>query len=272
MNVKASQRVAALPEIGKFYVVPSAADESCAIGSAVWGSKQLAPNIPIQPLKDLYLGVEYKDADIEKAIKAMNADQRYIISKPENVNREVGKLLASNHIVARCSGRMEWGARALGNRSILANASDFRNLQQINDAIKSRDFWMPLTPSVLDTDMPKYIQNHDRLFAPYMCVTFDSKPAARQDLAAAIHPRDLTVRPQHLLKEWNPDYYEVISVFKELTGIGGVLNTSFNLHGEPNVCSPEDAIRTVDNSGLNYLTMGSYLLKKKNSLEPNITG
>jgi carbamoyltransferase len=114
--------------------------------------------------------------------------------------------------------------------------------------------------------MPRYIQNHNRIFAPYMCITFDSTQEARRDLKAALHPKDSTVRPQCVIKDWNPDYHEIISEFKKLTGIGGVLNTSFNLHGEPNVCSPADAIYTLDNSGLNYLAMGRYLLSKRASL------
>ena len=122
---------------------------------------------------------------------------------------------------------------------------------------------MPFTPSVLAEDMDRYIQNSNRIFAPYMCITFDSTEEAHKDLPAAIHPRDKTARPQCVLKEWNPDYYELISEFKKKTGIGAVLNTSFNLHGEPNVCTPEDAIHTMDNSGLEYLAIGSYLLKKK---------
>lgn len=121
---------------------------------------------------------------------------------------------------------------------------------------------MPFTPSILDEDMPKYIRNSDRIVAPYMCITFDTTEDAQSHLKAAIHPRDRTARPQCVIKDWNPDYYEIIAEFKRLTGIGAVLNTSFNLHGEPNVCSPYDAIRTVDNSNLNYLAIGSYLLRK----------
>jgi carbamoyltransferase len=151
----------------------------------------------------------------------------------------------------------------LGNRSILANPSRFENLHRINEAIKSRDFWMPFTPSILAEDMERYIVNPKGIYAPYMCITFDTTPDARRDLIAAIHPRDLTARPQSVFRDWNPDYHELLSRFKSLTGIGGVLNTSFNLHGEPNVCSPQDAIRTVDQSGLQYLVMGRFLLEKK---------
>lgn len=262
MNVKACQKIVNLPEVNKVFVVPSAADESCAIGCCAWGTQEVFGN-EIKPLNDLYMGVEYDDASIEEVFQEMDIAARYEVSIPVNINKEVAKLLADNKIVARCSGPMEFGARALGNRSILANPSSFQNLQKINDAIKNRDFWMPFTPSILDTDIPRYIKNHEKLFAPYMCITFDGTDEAKRDLPAAIHPRDCTVRPQCVKEDWNSNYYEIIKTFKSLTGIGAILNTSFNLHGEPNVCTPLDAIRTVDNSGLEYLAMGKYLLKKK---------
>jgi carbamoyltransferase len=263
MNVKACQRIAAMDSVKKIFIVPSAGDETTAVGAAVWAHLKYSRPQPLEPIRDLYLGVEFKDSEIEAALKKMAVSARYDVSQSGNINLTVAKLLAENKIVARCSGRMEFGARALGNRSILANPSDFTNLNTINEAIKCRDFWMPFTPSILEEEMPRYIQNHDRIFAPYMCITFDSTPEARRDLKAALHPKDLTVRPQCVIKAWNPDYHELISEFKKLTGIGGVLNTSFNLHGEPNVCSPVDAIHTLDNSGLNYLAMGSYLLSKR---------
>lgn len=263
MNVKACQRIAAMDSVEKIFIVPSAGDETTAVGAAVWAHLKYSQTQTLEPIRDLYLGVEFKDPEIGAALKKADVASRYDVSQPGNINLTVAKLLAENKIVARCSGRMEFGARALGNRSILANPSDFTNLNTINEAIKCRDFWMPFTPSILEEEMPRYIQNHDRIFAPYMCITFDSTPEARRDLKAALHPKDFTVRPQCVIKAWNPDYHEIISEFKKLTGIGGVLNTSFNLHGEPNVCSPADAIHTLDNSGLNYLAMGSYLLSKR---------
>jgi carbamoyltransferase len=262
MNVKASQKVLAMPEVDQLFVMPSAADESCPIGCAAWANMNHNGSVPVEPLADLYLGMCFDDTAIEKTICETKASERYSIRKTENIDREIAIMLAENKIVARCTGRMEWGARALGNRSILANPSDPRNVQKINDAIKSRDFWMPFTPSILDTDMSRYVQNHNRIFSPYMCITFESTTAAREDLIAAIHPKDFTVRPQCVTRDWNRSYYDIISTFKERTGIGAILNTSFNLHGEPNVCSPRDAIHTVDNSDLEYLALGSFLLKK----------
>lgn len=263
MNVKACQKLAADPKIKRMFVVPSAADESTAIGCAVWGARTFRPEVAVQALDDLYLGMAFSDQQAESVLDSARAHERYMITRPDNINREVACLLADNQVVARCSGRMEFGARALGNRSILANPSKFENLELINSAIKSRDFWMPFTPSILEEDMPRYIAGHEKIFAPYMCITFDTTSEARVDLKAAIHPRDRTARPQCVVRCWNPDYHELISEFKRLTGIGAVLNTSFNLHGEPNVCSPQDALHTMDNSGLKYLALGGFLLEKK---------
>jgi carbamoyltransferase len=263
MNVKASQRLAQLPEVDRLFVMPSAGDESCAIGAAVWGTRECAPDTPLQPLGDLYLGVAYSEAEVERTLVDTQAASRYTITKPPDIDREVARLLAQNAIVARCSGRMEFGARALGNRSILANPGDPSNVQRINAAIKGRDFWMPFAPSILEEDMDRYVHGHERIFAPYMCVAFDSTPAARRELPAVIHPADGTLRPQAIRQAWNPGFHAIVSAFKAMTGIGAVLNTSFNLHGEPIVCSPADAIRTADRSGLEFLVLGKSLLAKR---------
>jgi carbamoyltransferase len=165
--------------------------------------------------------------------------------------------------VARCCGREEWGARALGNRSIMCNAAHYQNIDVLNQYIKSRDFWMPFTPSILEEDVNLYIENPKNMAAPYMCISFDSTEKARREIPAALHPRDKTVRPQAVSKAWNPGYYKIIAAFKRLTGISAILNTSFNLHGEPNVGSPEDAVHTLDNSRLEYVILGSFLVHKK---------
>jgi len=124
-------------------------------------------------------------------------------------------------------------------------------------------FWMPFTGSVLDKYANKYFHNPKNIFAPYMVITFNSTEETQKRLPTTMHPYDFTVRPQVVTKEYNPDYYDIINKFSKLTGTGGVLNTSFNLHGEPNVLTPEDAIHTVENSSLKYLAMEDYLLEKK---------
>jgi carbamoyltransferase len=98
--------------------------------------------------------------------------------------------------------------------------------------------------------------------APYMIITFDSTPLGREKFKAAMHQYDFTLRPQIVDKDWNPGYWKLLSNFEKLTGIGGVLNTSFNLHGYPIVASPEDALHVFVNSGLKYLAIGSYVVSK----------
>jgi carbamoyltransferase len=165
-------------------------------------------------------------------------------------------------VVARFSGKNEWGARALGNRSILAHAGNRDTVRIINEMIKNRDFWMPFAASVLKEDSECYLVNPKNMPAPFMAITFGTTQAAEKDLAAAIHPYDFTCRPQVVGKEVNPGYHELIYEFKKLTGIGGLLNTSFNLHGEPNVQTPEDALRTLKLSGLKHVLFDTVLVSK----------
>jgi carbamoyltransferase len=158
---------------------------------------------------------------------------------------------------------MEFGARALGNRSILANPSDHRVVGLINRMIKNRDFWMPFAPTVLAERAGDYLVNPKGLASPYMMLAMPTRPEAREALAAALHPQDATARPQILEREWNPEYHAVIREFERRTGVGAVLNTSFNLHGEPIVGSAADAIDTFERSGLPHVAVGHWLLSKK---------
>jgi len=267
MNVKVNQKISELPEVKNIFCMPSAGDESTAIGACFWGYRKYCEDNKIlfqpQPIEDLYLGPAYDEEYIQKAIEKNSWNDRYKIKKINNINKELAKLLARGEIIARCSGKSEWGARALGNRSILSNASNPQTIRILNETIKDRDFWMPFTPSMLEEYFEKYAINPKKIKSPYMSLTFESTPLARKDIPAAMHPYDFTIRPQAVYKSWNPDYYEILEEYKKITGVGGILNTSFNLHGEPNVLTPEDAIHTVDNSDLKYLAMGKYLFEKK---------
>ena len=262
MNVKANHRVAGLPCVDRLFVMPSAGDESCAIGSAVWGSLQLSPTMPIEPLAHLYLGMDFADAEIERCLAAAGSGARHKVTRPHDLAAEIAKLLAANKVVARFAGRMEFGARALGNRSILAHPGDARTVRRLNSAIKKRDFWMPFAPSILDEDMGRYVREHDKAPCDYMCLARDSTALAQRELAAALHPADLTLRPQAVREEWNPGFYAILKAFRANTGIGGVINTSFNLHGEPIVCTPSDAIDAFERSQLDALAIGPYLVER----------
>lgn len=260
MNVKANKSVAEIPGIANFFVPPSGGDESSCIGAVYWVSSQ--HKISPRPLKDAYLGYTLKKDEIEKLIKKYQIEKNFrLIENPSD--GEVAKMIASGLVIARCIGAMEFGARALGNRSILADPSKLENVRKLNEKIKQRDFWMPFTPTILDRRAGDYLINPKGLAAPYMTMAFDTTPLAREQLCAAIHPADFTARPQILTREMNPSYYELIEAFQKITGIGAILNTSFNLHGEPIVRNAEDAWHTFINSGLDGLLFEKKLILKK---------
>jgi carbamoyltransferase len=134
-------------------------------------------------------------------------------------------------------------------------------IREINDMIKSRDFWMPFAPSMLPEAAKEYLVNKKNIEAPYMILAFDTTEK-RVDLPAALHPYDWTARPQVVTKQMNPEYYHLIDEFRKRTGRGVVLNTSFNLHGFPIVDSPEDALDVLARSGLKCLALGNYMVRK----------
>ena len=209
-------------------------------------------------LQSIYFGTAFSNDEISEILKKHDLlkNSQYF----DNIDEEVGELLSKNDtIVARFSDKMEWGPRGLGNRSILANPSNPMITRKINHAIKMRDFWMPFGPSILTSRMPEYVK--DSRNSPYMILAFDTTEK-RNDLIAAIHPFDFTCRPQSVDSDHNPNYEKLIKSFESKTGIGAVLNTSFNLHGFPIVYDPETAISTFMNSKLDALSIGNYLLKK----------
>jgi carbamoyltransferase len=161
---------------------------------------------------------------------------------------------------ARASGREEFGARSLGNRAILADPSRSDVIRFVNQAIKNRDFWMPFAPSVMAEHAHRYVHNPKGLEAPYMILAFDS--VNTQEVKAACHPEDATIRPQIVTRESNPSYHRVLEHFHNKTGRGAVLNTSLNIHGEPIVSSPDDAIDVMQRSGLIHLALGPHLISK----------
>ena len=262
MNVKANQKILNLPEVEELFVFPSCGDETNSIGAAWLLDQQLSKKVP-DKLGPFYLGPQYSDAEIESALRSQKFQSAVETKISQEVERSVAELLAKGSVVARFKGRMEFGARALGNRSILANPAVPGVVKIINEMIKCRDVWMPVAPSVLAERSEKYFYKPKPVEAPYMILTLDSRPEKRDAMAAAIHPYDATGRPQEVYESWNPDYHRLISHFEQMTGEAIILNTSFNLHGEPVVCSPEDALRVFDISGLEHLAIGNFLLSKK---------
>lgn len=265
MNVKANMLLAALPEIESFYVMPSASDESLSIGACLHRYYQTSGEIDhgTSVLQNLYLGADYDKETEARAIRDGVGSDAITVRVSNNVDSDIVDLLAAGEIVARCRGRMEWGARSLGNRSLLAPANDSRVIDRLNASIKQRDFWMPFAPSILAESASRYYDDPKGLNPRFMTLAFVSKAATRADLAAGAHPRDHTIRPQFVEADAVPDYHRVLSGYEKQTGRGVILNTSFNLHGEPIVCTPGDAISTFRRSGLQHLALNGHLLSKQ---------
>ena len=188
-----------------------------------------------------------------------------VFNQKQNEARQIAELIANREIVARFSGKCEWGARSLGNRAILAHPSHMESFYTINDYIKSRDFWMPFAPTILDKNAHSYLKNYNssKIKAPYMITAFEATKLGVQHLRAALHQADHTLRPQVLEYNANPSYYRLIENFEKRTGIGAILNTSYNLHGFPLVSSLDQAIMTIENSELKFIAIGDFLLQKK---------
>ena len=263
MNVKANQRIAQLPGVEFFDVFPSCGDETLPFG-AVWQCHVRQGGTPADiHFDDLYLGPE-ASADLAEA-RARYGDF-VAVHELDDPEVRTAELLAQGHIVARCSGRMEFGARALGNRSILADPSRPGAVGAINRMIKQRDFWMPFAPAILGEQAERYILVPTALprprIAPFMMHAFETTDR-RSEFIAAVHPADATARAQMVWRDVNPHFHSLIETFGRLTGRWVLLNTSFNLHGSPIVNGACDAVEVLLRSGLDYLVIDRYLVTKR---------
>jgi len=267
MNVKANKEILTLPEVEELFVFPSCGDEMNTVGAAYWLYAQECARaqrpVDIEPLGPLYWGRDFNDAEIETALRAFTGHSQLRSRYVENIEQLVAETLARGDVVARAKGRMEFGARALGNRSILARPDNMQVVRVINDMIKDRDFWMPFAPAVLVERSQDYYVKPKPMPAPYMIIAFDSCPDARQKYPAAQHPYDYSARPQEVSADWNPDYYRLLKYYEDMTGEGIIVNTSFNLHGYPIVYKPEEALDVLDRSGLQYLALGNWWVWKE---------
>lgn len=260
MNVKANMLVSELDCFDQVFFCPSSGDESTALGAAYYVAEQ-AGESDIKGLSTLYLGNAFGGDEIKRALGSYS----HLVEFEEiaDIEKRTAELLAEGKIVGRFSGAAEWGARSLGNRSILCRADNLRIVNRLNKSIKMRDFWMPFASSMLEEDADKYFVNPKRLNSSFMIVTFETLEKAQDDIIAGLHPFDFTCRPQTVSQQIAPSYHRLLSEFKKLTGISGVLNTSFNLHGFPIVGTPELAIKTLLGSQLDYVVIENFLVRSR---------
>jgi carbamoyltransferase len=267
MNVKAMMEIAKDPAITQLFVCPSPSDESLAIGAAYAHayddveSRGDSPDLGLQPLANAYLGPALTAEDVARVTDEFMADPSYSITAGSDPSL-IATGLAEGKVLGRCVGRSEFGARALGNRSILADPRNINVIRKINDRVKNRDFWMPFAPTILENRANDYLAAAKTTAAPYMTLGFHTTALGQEELCAAVHQGDLTCRPQVLAETVNPSYHSLVRAFQEETGVGGLLNTSFNLHGEPIVQSAADAARVFRLSGLDALLLDDVLISK----------
>jgi len=254
MNVKANMKISQIPKIEKFFVCGAGTDETLPIGACYhWAEMN---GIKPKPLDTLYLGSNavYDEKDISSLAQ-------YTVKK-FNSEEQILEQILENKIVAVCRGKMEMGQRALGNRSIIADPRTRSNVEKINNSIKKRDFWMPFAPVILEEYQDLLIQNPKKIDSPFMTIAFETKDG-KNKFPAGVHQADGTSRAQLLKKEHNPILWNLIFKFYEKTGIPALLNTSFNLHGEPIVRTIHDALRVFDKSELEVLWLDEHIIEKK---------
>lgn len=262
-NVKVNQRIRELDCVDGVYVQPAMSDSGLALGAAmnVWGRESLRHGERVLPVfqPHVYLGPEFTDEEIRKALEKHQLRYRY----QEHPERRTAELLKEKKIIGHFSGRMEFGPRALGNRSILADPTDKSINDWLNERLKRTEF-MPFAPSILEEDAGEYYSgwSSSDVAGRFMTMTYDVKDSKAETAPAVAHV-DRTARPQVVRQQDNPKYHALISEYKRITGLPLVINTSFNMHEEPIVCSPEDAIRSYLAGSVDVLVLGNHIVESR---------
>ena len=255
LNVKLNQRIINLPHVKELFVQPAASDAGTAVGAASYVAMELGEKV--RKMDHVYLGPSYTNEQCIQACERHGQRPRW--ERLEDTPRQAAEILAAGNPVAWFQGRMEFGPRALGNRSILGDPGVAAIADRINAQIKYRERWRPFCPSMLDTVAPDILQSEHP--SPYMTFTFDVAEHWKSRIPEVVH-EDGTARAQIVTEDTNPRYYRLLQELERLNGNAVVLNTSLNRRGEPMVCSPTDALNMFYGSDLQYLIMEDILIKK----------
>lgn len=260
LNSVANGKILMNTKFENVFVQPASGDSGTALGAALWGyyyiqshDRKLTDNLI---MKNAYFGKEYSDDEILEALKK-RPELKYKYS--ENVAKNTAKLIADGNIIGWFQGGAEYGPRALGHRSIIVNPLLPGMKDYLNARVKFREEFRPFAPSVLYEDQTKYFDI--KQYTPYMLIVADVKEEMRSVIPAVTHV-DGTARLQSVTKEYNGIYYDLIREFKEITNESVILNTSFNVKGEPIVETPNDAINCFWNTNIDFLAIGSYIVSK----------
>ncbi|MBM4395815.1 MAG: carbamoyltransferase [Deltaproteobacteria bacterium] len=256
-NVRVNQRLWGLPEVDSIFVHPAMSDQGIAVGAALAHVTTAGPRPP-RRIRDVFLGASYSESEIGDALE----DDGLRYERPKDLEAAVADLVAARKVVARFDGRMEYGPRALGNRSILASTEDAGVNDRLNARLGRSEF-MPFAPSTLAEHAANCYLDYGPgadLTSRFMTITFDCSDWMKAASPAVVH-LDGTARPQVVHEADSPSYHRILRLVFERTGVPSVVNTSFNLHGEPIVCSPRDAIRSFGAARLDALAIGPFLVR-----------
>lgn len=260
LNVKVNQRLLECLTIDDIFAHPLCSDAGAAAGAAL-GVCNKETKLPPETLYTLAIGPQYHEKVIVETLHAAGVK----FSRPTDLHNVIASELADGRIVGWFQGRMEAGPRALGQRSILADPRSRHTADRVNEIIKHREAWRPFAPAILMSAREKYFDG-TTTESRFMTITFRANKRLEADAPAVVHV-DGTVRAQFVDNETCPDLFALIVAFNECTGVPILLNTSFNVRGEPIVCSPEDAIRTFFGTGIDVLVMGGCVVRKSESVK-----
>jgi carbamoyltransferase len=255
LNSKANGKIATSGLVQNIFVQPAASDDGVALGAALVPFLDGGQRLPLKPMRHAYLGPFFDD----DAIASTLATYKIRVERLSDPAATAAEFLSDGKILGWYQGRMEFGPRALGNRSIIADPRDPEMNAKVNNAVKFREWWRPFAPSFKKEAAPEYLESaYD---SPFMILTAQVRPDKRSVIPSVTHV-DGSARPQTVEREINPLYYRLIDEFGKRTGVPVVMNTSFNLRGEAIVHTPTDAIRTFFSSGMDALVLGSFLVEK----------
>lgn len=262
-NVKLNQRLGEIPEVRSLYVFPAMSDEGLAVGAAYWllaqqRPEELARQEPYRPMQ-MFFGPGFTDEEIEKTLAEHDVEYERV----GDIERRVAELLSRGYVVARFAGPMEYGPRSLGNRSILYQPTDPTVNDWLNKRLVRTEF-MPFAPVTLKeyADQCYKDMNGTAHAARFMTVTADCTDWMKKHCPAVVHV-DGTARPQLIDKDLEPSYYRILDEYRRITGLPCLINTSFNMHEEPIVCTPYDALRAFQLGHLDYLAIGHFLVENE---------
>jgi carbamoyltransferase len=260
-NVKVNMLIRELPEVEGLYVFPHMGDGGLAIGAAV-ASNLDRNGVTHSRLDSALLGPSFSGEQIDQAIDAAGLRSGHDVRVVTNPAEETAKLLAAGEILMWFQSRMEIGPRALGGRSILARPDSPGIKDTLNLKLKRRVWYQPFCPSMLKEDALELLEGYDGRPEPFMTGAYRTKPEKRAQVAAVTNV-DGSCRPQILSRDSDNPFAALLSEFKKITGLGVILNTSFNLHGEPVVCTPADALRTFRETGIRTIVLGDRIVTKR---------